>query len=171
MFLKLKPWLLFFMLICSPLASSILASSQEEIVRYGAFANIISLVIYGLWLWCIVSFLSRNGAAYHLIVFKGCWFFAIMVFAIYNLNTFAFADISATTGEVSIPEVLKILLSFAFFSLLICLWIVSKLLKREEQSTAQDSSMVFYFILFLLFPIGVWVLQPKVNRVYQLKHL
>ena len=55
---------------------------------------------------------------------------------------------------------------FAMFAIFYCLYFVAKTYKTVElQRTVTFSDYAGEFFLFWFFPIGIWVIQPKINAM------
>jgi hypothetical protein len=61
---------------------------------------------------------------------------------------------------------------FSMFCLFYCIYFVSKTLKTVElQKEVAFADFALEFFLVWFFPIGVWILQPKINKLaYEYKH-
>ena len=57
---------------------------------------------------------------------------------------------------------------FSMFCLVYCLYFTAKTLKSAElQREAHFSDYIGDFFLFWFFPVGIWFLQPRINRIVQ----
>lgn len=59
---------------------------------------------------------------------------------------------------------------FSMFCIFYCLYFVSKTIKTVElQREVSFSDFAGEFFMIWLFPIGVWIVQPKINRMMENK--
>ncbi len=115
-----------------------------------------------VWLWSLGSFfrsmvdsgLRSNVAFFRFaLIYPPLYVFAFMVF---------FQNPSALWFAVVIPLHL-----LAMFCVLYSLYFVSKgLVLAERGKSASFYNYAGSFFLVWFFPIGVWIVQPKVNRLY-----
>jgi hypothetical protein len=57
---------------------------------------------------------------------------------------------------------------FAMFCIFYCLYFVAKTFKTVElQREVTFSDFAGEFFLFWFFPIGVWIVQPKINKMIE----
>jgi hypothetical protein len=121
----------------------------------------ISLV---LWLWSMGSFLSSIVAP-SLRLRVGFFRFALIYPALYFLPFFYIVFILNPK-----PTVLTLIVPFhlfATFCMFYSLYFVSKSLALAE--TSKPATFYDYagpFFLIWLFPIGIWIVQPRINRIY-----
>lgn len=156
--LSIKHWLLFLILITPSMIAAILAHTEKEYEQYQGGANLISVTIYFIWIWAITHFFSMKLPNSKLLTFKICFFCALLAFL--SLNTY-FLIIGGP------PELkyLRIFERLTFVLWLYCLSVSARLLKSWELSrSSRVREWLLYVVLLLLFPIGVWIIQPKMNR-------
>lgn len=155
--ITIKHWLLFLLMVGPALVTSIIATpyelSQSEIL-----ANIIGLTVYFLWIWSINKHVSNAFQAGKDAIFKTCFAFVFIYFLSYNL----YLLIQGFPGEGYHWLFDVLVLSLTVY----CLVVTSRRLKSHELGrSAILAEYIWYFVLLLVFPIGIWILQPKVNRL------
>jgi hypothetical protein len=58
---------------------------------------------------------------------------------------------------------------FSMFCIFYCLYFVAKTFKTVElQREVQFSDFAGEFFLIWFFPVGIWVIQPKINKMIEL---
>ena len=186
-FLKLKHWVLFVVLILTSYISvnymfELIDFNQTEIIS-NVFAIINLLFFYG-WLWSIVMVLKSEVPKKDTILIKKFIFFFCI--------TVVLSIIITTSLEVIIDKIIKqidsqstspitkglnalvampflIRLYVIFYSVLnlfflITIYFTSKILKTIElNEKVKFRQFISYFLLMLFYPIGIWFIQPKLN--------
>ncbi|MGO9402113.1 MAG: hypothetical protein ACLPVW_01435 [Terriglobales bacterium] len=115
-----------------------------------------------LWLWSLGSFLT-SIAPPTLRLSLGIFRFALIYTPVYlfAFNVF-FGDLRPLLIAVIFPLHL-----LAMFCLVYSFYFVSKsLVSAERGKPASFSSYAGALFLIWFFPIGVWIVQPRVNRLY-----
>ena len=175
-FLRAKHWqilsLLFGIFVVAFVAftASIFATTQaQEVFRRTAilYAGFMVLLTFFLvsWFWFTGSFLNTVVLP-SLRPRMGFFRFAVIYALIYMPVFLALFD-STATHPVALGFILPFHL-FASYCLLYLLYFVSKnlvLAERGKPASFYDYSGPFFLLWF--FPIGVWIIQPKVNRLYE----
>jgi hypothetical protein len=81
-------------------------------------------------------------------------------------------NVQETNGSL-IPGLFAIILPLHFFSMfciIYCLYFVSKTIKTVElQRFVVFSDFAGEFLMLLIFPIGVWILQPRINKLVEIQ--
>ena len=183
-FLKIKHWQLFVLLIGIPIALEFFtvgfiftaddfSSGLERFLRI--FPVLLLLYIGALfgWLWSVGIFLSKKlptDAPMPSGLFKGaliiptmyilfiCWFVAKLMWG-------------NEMSELFLEENLGIILT-AHFTSMACLFYVlyfdaKALTSVELQRPALLGDYIGEFFLFWFFPVGLWFLQPRINKLLQ----
>lgn len=172
-FLRLKHWQLFLFLvvvptvgelICFILNLMIVASPQDlgnGAIVLGALTALLVLPFF-LWFWALGSFLNsivRPG----LRLGPGFFRFAVTYPSIYIIFAAPFL-----LGPS--PTWLPVILPFHFFAMACIfydLYFVSKnlvLAQTGKTVTFYDYAGPFFLIWF--YPVGIWFIQPKINRLF-----
>jgi len=216
-FLKLKHWQLFGLLLCTYLVfqiagtttvissqsaikkvsehnffvfktTSVISSQEiarevstdipkwEKSIKISKHSPTVILFFFVLCGWFYVVAVSLNKklpATVKMNLTKFKWFFFIPI--TYGFLFYLFAYL-VLFDRVSNGEqlnwgfsVLVIILSYLFsaFCAFYCIYFNAKLLKAVElQRPVTFRDYVFEFFLFWLFPIGVWLIQPRMNRIF-----
>lgn len=176
--LRARHWqlfLLFMSLSCAAAAViliTILSAPEEALKRTFPFFAIMELFAgsFSLWLWFLGAFLNSIIPP-HLRMKRT--FFRVSVLFL-PLYVPVFGVFFQSTNQVR--NVTLVLISFAvifplhlfgMFCQIYNLYFVSKSMALAESlRPASFGDYVGYFFGLWLFPIGVWIIQPRVNRLY-----
>jgi len=138
--------------------------------------SVIIIVLF-TWYWAVCVGLQEkvpehakmNVRKFKIFYFIGLayslFFVGLIAFLIYNLPNI----ITGVVSVSSLGTILTVLTSlhfFAIFCLLYCLYFAAKTIKTVElQRQTTLSDFIGEFLLIWFFPIGVWIIQPKVNEL------
>ena len=127
------------------------------------------------WLWSVGTNLSQNVNKEELKsgLFKTLIILPVIILAIilifwmfFTLRMHLFGKINSSTILISSLFVILPVQSFSSVSILYCFYYVANLLKHNEVKKKVKFEDCFKeFILILLFPIGIWFLQPRINKL------
>jgi hypothetical protein len=141
------------------------AQSPADVGRISPLIAIITGLFMGSflgWFWSMGSFLSSIVQP-ALKLKMGFFRFALVYAAIYLPVFMAlFQSLNPTVFAVIMPFHF-----FAMYCIFYMLYFVSKSLVLVE--TGKSASFYDYagpFFLIWFFPIGVWIIQPRINRLY-----
>lgn len=170
-FLRAKHWQIFILLWGTYLAGQITLifiiplGPVAEPKKVGIIAEAIMLpffVFFMGWIWSLGSYLysiSEWRLNLNFYVFR----FAVCFSALFLLSGIPFL-LSSTEWElefIAIPVAL-----FSMCCLLYSILFVAKTLTAVENREAVTSNEhAKYFILVFAFVIGIWIIQPKINRL------
>lgn len=214
-FLKLKHWQLFGLLVCTYLAfqiagtttvissqgvikqvskhnyfgfktSTVISYSQEEVstvIPSGAWIKsmkvtkcspIVILFIAVLFGWFYTVGVNLNKklpdtVKMNLTKFK--WFFFIPITCMFLFYIFVLVLFkSISNGEQLNSAFIAVTILpylFSIFCLFYCIYFNAKSLKAVDlQRPVTFSDYVREFFLFWFFPIGVWLIQPRINKIF-----
>jgi hypothetical protein len=173
-FLRAKHWQIFLLLFgvgygggfAAMLFSLTAAGSPEELLKVSLpFAFVMVLFMFCLiaWLWSMGSFL-RSIVLPALRLKMGFFRFALIYPTLYIFIFIALFQSASTR-----PELLAAIFPlhfFAMFCMFYDIYFVSKNLVLAE--TVKPVSFYDYagpFFLIWFFPIGIWFIQPRINRL------
>ena len=175
-FLRAKHWQIFLLLfglgfvgdvaaVGSNLSAT--AKSSEDLGKLGfplAFMTALFMFCFLGWFWSMGSFL--HSIVQPPLRLKTRFFrFALVYPGLYILVFMAFFQ--STTTNPALLAIFFPLHFFAMFCLFYDLYFVSKSLLLAE--TSKPVSFYDYagpFFLIWFFPLGVWFIQPRINRLY-----
>ena len=175
-FLKAKAWQIFLVIAVLPFGlhtlvmQSLMSSSEitpENIFKIIPVIMLVFLALFLLWFWSIGVGINRRIPEE--IRPKPRFFkFAIIYSAVYMLIFqlfFIFAVLSGNgSGYMAIIFPLHL---FAMYCMFYGLYFISKNLGTyEANSSVKFSSFAGSFFLLWFFPIGIWIIQPRINKVY-----
>jgi hypothetical protein len=144
-----------------------------KISKYSPLVILFYLVLCG-WFYSVVVNLNKktpDTVMMNLTKFK-CLFFIpiICAFLGYILSYFFLFNFVSNGGQVNLAAFIPIIIIFVLFQMFCsfyCIYFASKSLKTVElQRTVTFKDYVAEFFLFLFFPIGVWFIQPKINKIF-----
>lgn len=178
-FLKLKHWQLFGTLVVIPLIFQIIlmdtvVPENENImfVTYFPFLWISYIVILFGWLYTLGASLHKKlptSVNINLTLFKV--FIIIPVAYMLFLSIFIY-EIVVKIYLIPIlnPNILAIIIPlhlFSMFCIIYCLYFIAKALKSIEwQKPVTFSDFAGEFFLIWFFPIGIWFIQPRINKLF-----
>ena len=163
-FLHAKHWQIFILLLAAPLY--VLSGN-----RFLYLLAVLTEFIYFGWLWSVGSFLARItnqginlkiGLFRSVLVCMALWFCsAIVIFQ----NKIAFPSLFLKIVALFfIP--LNLAASIGLFYVLY--FVSKKLVFVESGNPASIRDYAGTFVLVWFFPLGVWFVQPRINRLYEL---
>ena len=165
--LKAKHWQLFSLIIGPQILVNMMHNNVGNFLE--VFSKILNIGIVLSWLWTVGVALVRN----HQLDFKYYWFkisffwlaFYFSYSSFINLNIY----ISEIDGEWIVKEWALWLPHLLFMiSAIYCFGFCGRIIKTIELSRVATLRQYFgYGFLILLFPIGIWFLQPKLNRMIE----
>lgn len=152
-------------------------SPSFEIPRTLIFVPIIMLLTIGVqagWLWSVVIGLENKlpKGMYHSsnTLFKISLFAPVITFL---LTMYMMYDVmnSAITGIIPNIGGFFLLFPLSFFSVFGMFYVVYFAAKRiktvELQQIPRFEDWILEFFLIAFFPIGIWILQPRINELYE----
>ena len=179
-FLTMKHWQLFLLLIGVPLIGEIImiAAAIENrgllyFLVYLPILVVISLGLFFAWFYSLGTNLFKKlpaSAGMSLTRFK-LFFFVPLVYigAIGVLMPLLILTGSSDSIHPG-PGVFLLIFPihiFSMFCIFYCLYFISKALKAVEiQRPVVFSDYAGEFLLLWFFPIGIWIIQPRINRLF-----
>jgi hypothetical protein len=172
-FLTLKHWQLLGLLILIPLISQIIlilfmnGTKTAILLELYPISTIIFIVLFSFWLYSIVTNLYKKLPAtvtIPLSIFKIILVLPFVFTLFKYIHIYLFSNISDVLQIDSEVDVLDLL---SLFCILYCLYISAKALKTFERQTPMPfGDFVGDFFLILFFPIGIWIIQPRLNKLF-----
>ncbi|MGB0524989.1 MAG: hypothetical protein ACPGJS_18600 [Flammeovirgaceae bacterium] len=191
-FLKAKHWQLFVLLFGIPMAGQFLmiagiVSNANQVAPeiYGntrevsnqmnlmfkifPFLMLILVGTFGGWLWAIGTGLQHRIPDHLKINITRFKLFTIIPFSYIIVLSFSMMAIQQQLMLGINPAIfilMFVLHIFSMFCILHTMYYVAKTLKTVElQREASFSDFIGEFLLIWVFPIGIWIIQPKVNKM------
>jgi len=179
-FLKAKHWQVFLLIVGIPflieiLDSIIVVSGAGEAFTFRAilrFLLIIPFITFYFWIFSVGTLLNKRVRD-HLDTKTGYFGLAVWTsaFSLFFLSIFSFFiwdDWEQLMIENDLTYVaFGIVVFLTIATLLLAVSFVAKTLVRAERN-AHVKSSDFYgeFVMILFFPIGIWLLQPRINEIH-----
>ena len=191
-FLKAKHWQLFVLIFGIPMAchltlmavmfANIFSGKQSDpffMLNTMKFVPVVIALFVAFqfgWFWSMAVGLQSKVPAHVTMKvrkFKIFFFIPLVYFTfIMLLMAFAFENMATIGQEPNVGLIAGLFIIiiplhfFSIFCILYCLYFVAKTFKTVElQREVQFSDFMGEFFMIWFYPIGVWVIQPKVNRM------
>lgn len=161
-FLVAKHWQIFLLIVGLPIVGDLLLSQiSAEVFSIYSILTIISGISFFIWLWSIESLVSRainNDSKTRTKQFR-IIFLAVIIYFTISL-VLIYSDMYFDSIFWFILHIICIILVLNIF------YQCAKLIKHFElHRDPKFGEVFFYFILVWFFPIGIWILQPKLNKI------
>lgn len=190
LFLKAKHWQLFILLFGIPMLfqgvfmttmfSSILGEGEPDLdrmfgmMKFMPIMMAVIMIIYFSWFWSLGIGLNRilpEGLKQKTGLFKAAVVFPIF----YMVLFFAFVGyvfVSITSEMAALNSGIMFLIFPLHLLAMVCmiytLYFLAKTFKTAElRKEVSFSDFIGEFFLFWFYPIGVWFIQPKVNKMLE----
>ncbi len=177
--LTLKHWQLFGLLMGLPIVfqfiaiGSMFSSNDPSVMLY--FFPIVMILFVGLffgWFYTLGTNLHKKlptTATMNLNKFKIFFFIPvvyILFICVFMVGTFS----NISSGGQPNPAIFAIIIPlhlFSMFCIFYCLYFNAKALKTVEwQKSVTFSDFAGEFFLIWFFPIGIWIIQPRLNKLF-----
>jgi len=176
-FLRFKHWQLFLLLYIIPLIleiiifSSITPFDKMFFILLASTVIIFSIVFFG-WFYSVDLYLHKRlpeTVQMNLKLFTvfllipALYIFFVCVFVLRNSGTLS----NENNPAPKLSGFLIPLHLFSIFCMFYCFYFIGKALKAVELQrpvTFSDFAGEFFLIWFL--PIGIWILQPRINKIF-----
>ena len=154
---------------------STVTPSQGTTVTVTNYSPLIMLFIIVLWGWFYTVCINLNKklpdtVKMNLTKFKWIFFIPLTYLLLFWLFVYFVLFRIVSNGVEPNRGILAVIIPLHLFSmacLLYCTYFAAKSLKAVElQRPVTFSDYVGEFFLFVFFPIGVWFIQPKINRIF-----
>jgi len=177
--LTIKHWQLFLLLIGVPFIFQIffvstlfMSDDPLEMIRFFPNMMVIVVGVFFGWFYAMGTSLHKRlpeTVTMNLTLFK--IFLCIPVIYLFTISILLFEMFSsALSGDTVNPFVFLIIFPlhlFSMFCIFYCLYFNAKALKSVEMQrplTFSDFAGEFFLIWF--FPIGIWIIQPRINKIF-----
>ncbi len=189
-FLKMKHWQLFIWTFGAPMCTLIIMTSHignesnaepEQMYFYFKFIPIIMfifMVTFFTWFWAIAIGLQKKVPAHiplNTILFK-ILFFIVLIYSFFYMVGFLIImsglfQIDQTLDYSTLRSLFWIILPlhlFSVFCVIYATYLVAKTFKTAElQRTVKFTDFAGEFLMLWFFPIGIWFIQPKINKMVE----
>lgn len=176
---KLKHWQIFLLIVGMPvmlqLIQSIIfiSSADGNAANYGNILGlliILPLLIYYGWIGSVGSTFSQRNTAVNMPIGRfrlSLWTSGIcsVLLTVYFWTYPQY--LQATDNEEAVPIMLVGVLVFVtLFTLFYCLSFMARgVVQLERNRRVSSSEFYSEFVMAVVFPIGIWLLQPRINRL------
>lgn len=165
---KAKHWQIFVLTIGIQLIYKIMllfyVGSRNELElfdKYKPILSVISAFFIFMWIWQVALALyikSKKKSEIEIIIFKIVFSYLIIYFLFIVFSVFFF---NRQLNPVVFFEIVTP------FAIIYCVYFIAKYLKLCEIGTnITFSHYLKYLLLILVFPIGIWVIQPRINKLH-----
>lgn len=161
--LQAKHWQIFLLFIIPQLAvESIIGISNQWLLLSFQLLNIALLL---MWLWAVAIALNSKSDTSNAL-FKFCFIYLVL-YSPYGTYAGASYNISEIDLELIKKEWLRLLPHITYLiNALYCTFFCAQRLKSIElKRPVTLSEYALDILLIILFPIGIWFLQPRVNKL------
>ena len=161
--LVLKHWQIFIMMVGTVLLTEIFFLDQiiSGLESFNVFLAILmfAMACYLLWIWSIAILVSKKykvGNVQALLWFKVFYVEILSYFTIGILSRFhlPFTDIGFEV--MHLPTILF---------LLFCIFCAARIMRSAEFGSDRLSECFGDFFLLWFYPIGIWIIQPRLNKL------
>ncbi len=178
--LKIKHWQLFTLLFAIPflfqmVMMGVVMKSNDPTIFISSFPFLLIYVLGLFFSWFYAMGVNLHQKLPETVAMNlGRFMFFLFVPLVYMVVLFVFmyvtfSDISA--GNQSGPGAFAWLIPLHIFSvycIFYCLYFISKCLKSVElQRTVEFNEYAGEFFLIWFFPLGVWFIQPRINKLFE----
>lgn len=137
-------------------------------MKYFPFVILSVMFVFWGWYWAVGTGLQREipeEAALKVWRFKAALSFNAL-YTIFFLSFFAYSFWSFNRGIAQLLGVIVPFHFFAMFCVFYCMYFMAKTIKTAElQRRTHFGDCITDFFLIWFFPIGIWNLQPRINRI------
>ena len=175
-FLKAKHWQLFLLIFGVPIflpfiTMLLIMLVGKYVIMFQLLLLFISIASFLTWFWSIAIGLQKSipqNIKMKVKKFKRLFFISIIY--IIFMKVFIRITVRGSNGNilnVLIENLFAISINlFLLFSIVYLLYFTAKTFKTVElQREVKFSDFVGEFFLILFYPIGIWALQPKINKM------
>lgn len=156
--LKAKHWQVFLILLLGLFLNNTLAEGNQTLTMVFAITGLLIILIWPLLIGhALYDFLpKRVDLNYNLFLING--FISLLVISV--ITIFSVGQRMTFTGLAALP------MFYVFYAFLHLYGFPAKELKSiEKGDEASIGEYIGYFFLIVFLPIGIWILQPKINKI------
>ena len=145
---------------------------SEEVTKHSLISILFIVVLLG-WFYAVCVNLNQklpDTVKMNLKKFK--WLFFTPIIGMFLFYTFVYVVLFENVSKgielnLGIFALIIPLYLFSMCCLFYCIYFNAKSFKAVElQHSVTFGDYVWEFLLFLFFPIGVWLLQPRINKIF-----
>jgi len=184
-FLKAKHWQIFLLTFGLPFLIPLIMMpltimGNDPMILVNVFPVVLVLFIGGLlgWFWAIGVGLQNKIPSYlqmkvgrfkTFLLIPLAYISLILAFMGFSIAGYIENQQTPSIGMIVVlASVLVLLHLFSMFCLFYCMYFVAKTLKTVElQKEVLFSDFAGEFFIVWFFPIGIWIIQPKINKIIE----
>jgi hypothetical protein len=166
-YLKLKSYIIFLIIII-PFFLNNINDIKEFLYPYTAYIQMLSVFFIQIWIYNIINLLEilqKEKSGYYIIFSKyySLLFMLILMIILIIYGPFKYQSDSIIIGLIAF------LLGFFWFSSIIFMfiYIAKNLLIIEGRKQPIFNKYFVYLLKLLILPIGIWFIQPIINKLYE----
>ncbi|MBB3188525.1 hypothetical protein [Microbacter margulisiae] len=176
-FLRLRHWQLFSLFVVPPLVLQFITIWHDDSYTWGNFTvTLLLMIVFGAlllgWLYALGKNLHTKlppTITMSLKLFKIFFFVPAIYILLGAIIMIAGEPYFIVHGKSSlvILSIIFLLHLFSMFGILYCFYFIAKALKSTElQKPVRFSDFTGEFFLIWFFPVGIWVIQPRINKLF-----
>lgn len=183
-FLELKHWQLFLMVVGIPILSGILdalilvsgAGDTFSFRIFLNFLNILAMWFFYLWIWSVGSILgnrveNKEDLPKNVTLFP--WILLVSLLTSTALVIWYWWDLygpAINGNQDTMLDQSYITLVLLAFIAIVCLFVslnfmVKILVIAERNSLVKPNDFFSEYVMAVVFPIGIWILQPRIDKL------
>ncbi len=179
-FLQLKHWQLFtllfgtiFILQIITFGSVAITNEPKTLVYIFPVVMIVYLGLFFGWFYAMgTNFHKKLPSTVKMNLKKFKIYLTIPIIYIFLLSVFQIAMISEVARNNSPNPIYFLFIIpihlFSMFCIFYCMYFIAKEFKSVEvQKPVTFSDFAGEFFLLWFFPVGIWILQPRINKIFQ----
>nr|WP_319571735.1 hypothetical protein [uncultured Draconibacterium sp.] len=159
-----------FALLCTPYTISIIflqsnfSVGNVTALEISVIAGVLSLILFFLWILSIGLLL--NSIPDNPYRFKKWLLVFAVICCIIRYSELNLQRLNLANGNIPNP-ISALLTPLVFFGIIYTFYNVPKSLKSlESDKKAKFSEWIIDAFIIFLFPIGIWIIQPRLNKIY-----
>jgi hypothetical protein len=174
--MKMKAWQIFTVLFVLPLIIDLIfplgfeGNENQSLIRKLEpmfYLSPVLIILYISWLLGVGIGLNKSVNR-DLRPNNGFFIFSVIIVPLYTILFMILIyrmTIDQNTGWI--PFIIPLHFLAMFCQLYIIYFLSKNLLMAERNRQSKFSDILKPYILFLIFPIGIWFIQPRINRLNQ----
>jgi hypothetical protein len=161
---RLQHWQIFVIWI----APNLLRQFFQPKINHGieVISDLINHILYLIWLWIITVEIGKMGQVRINNFFRVSFFLTVIYLPYTQFSTIKYRAENIGLDWTTLDWTRFFSHILLFIGLIMSAGFCAKVIKSSESGERSGfGGYVLYAILILLFPIGIWVMQPKVQKM------
>lgn len=160
-FLKLRHWQVFALVYAPPTAVILFVRDFDQVNKSAPIASMVSMIVLFSWIYALGKGLFKYRFGDSELNFK--YFQLVAAVLAFGYMIVSITVIVSRQINLLLPVILVLIICLVY---VVC-FAARALREAELQSTVAYHDCVNEIFLFLFFPIGVWLLQPRINKLFE----